>query len=160
MTLFDKLFYRCKIQADSGPDPTFSWFIDDEKLENVVEVDNETLSQTIELALDSWSNATLKCVVNYGEKFSKEVELEEPLNYVYNDAMIIGVPVPPVVYDFVKQDAFPAVVSVSIAVVLFAIGIGVCYKKHWLCFQANAGSDVEKGEKVFQNLRLLNNFRN
>ena len=153
-------FYRCEIQADSVSEPTFSWYIDDEELENLEnstpdEGDNGTLSRTIELALtSSWSNATLKCVVNFDGETKED---SKTLNYVYNDTFI-GVPVSPVVYDFVKQDAFPAIVSVPIAVVLFVIGIVVCYKKQWLCFQAAPGSDVEKGEKVFQILRLLNNF--
>ena len=83
--------FRCKFE--SKPLPTFSWYIDDEKLadstEYATELSENKMSQTLNYGKprEGHSNKTLKCVVDFEEyglkdTFQESLEFDFPENVV------------------------------------------------------------------------------
>ena len=85
--------FRCKFE--SKPLPTFSWYIDDEKLadstEYPTELSEDKMSQTLNYGKprEGHSNKTLKCVVDFneypslkGDTFEESLVFDFPENIV------------------------------------------------------------------------------
>jgi len=79
--------FICKFE--SKPLPTFSWYIDDEKLADSTELSEDKMSQTLKYGQprEGHSNKTLKCVVDFKEyglkdTFQESLEFDFPENVV------------------------------------------------------------------------------
>ena len=69
--------------------PTFSWYVDDEKLADSTEMSEDKMSQTLNYGKprEGHSNKTLKCVVDFKEyglkdTFEESLEFDFPENVV------------------------------------------------------------------------------
>ena len=96
---YDKFFnlipyvpFRCKFE--SKPLPTFSWYIDDEKLtdstEYPTELSEDKMSQTLNYGKprEGHSNKTLKCVVDFNEYGLKDT-FEESLVFDFPENVVL-----------------------------------------------------------------------
>ena len=84
--------FRCKFE--SKPLPTFSWYIDDEKLtdstEYPTELSEDKMSQTLNYGKprEGHSNKTLKCVVDFNEYGLKDT-FEESLVFDFPENVVL-----------------------------------------------------------------------
>ena len=84
--------FRCKFE--SKPLPTFSWYIDDEKLtdstEYPTELSEDKMSQTLNYGKprEGHSNKTLKCVVDFN-KYRLKDTFEESLVFDFPENVVL-----------------------------------------------------------------------
>jgi len=126
----------------ADPMPQFTWFIDDEVLENT-KTFPEALGQTLELELNANNvNKTLKCEVLFKD-IKTVMETTEVLDFQQRDSASPVVVLQGYIFDVWGILAIIGAVFFSVALVF------VCYKCNCLCFKkTNDGVDAEKGEKV------------
>jgi len=85
--------FICKFE--SKPLPTFSWYIDDEKLTDSTELSEDGMSQTLNYGKprEGHSNKTLKCVVDFKE-YRLEDTFHESLEFNFPENVVL-VPIKP-----------------------------------------------------------------